>query len=71
VRIQAFDHAETLRPVGIQQSITDDDEPAGLQGVENRPIDLALLGTHFDVVKCERGDDRVASREIVLEAPAA
>jgi hypothetical protein len=67
VGVQVFEHAATLRPLRMHQSVSDDDEASRFESGQNSPVQLPLLGVLGDVVESERGDDRVAAGELILE----
>jgi hypothetical protein len=68
MRKQVLDHSATLGPVGIHESVPDDDETIWLERFENCPIQLALLVMRGDVMEGERSDDGMAAGELIIEA---
>src|SRR5262249_11553200 len=67
VRVQVFDHADALRPLCVDKRVRDDDETTWLERIQNRRVQLALLGMRGDVMKGERSDYGVAAGKRILK----
>jgi hypothetical protein len=69
VREHVFEHSLALGSLLMDEYVGDAYETAGLESLEDCSIELALLIVSRDVVERERGDNSMASGNLVLDRP--